>query len=75
MRGSSPRMTGGDHALFASDAIFTASPASTVSISQRRTRSQLGRVPRKRAIDRAASAIIALTLTLITIWIARAMTE
>ena len=41
------------------------SPASTVPISQRCTSSQLGRVPRNTAIEPAASAIIALTLTLI----------
>ena len=52
-----------------SSAIRTASPASTVPISQRCTNSQVGRVPRKSAIDPAASAIIALTLTLIAIWI------
>src|SRR5260370_506152 len=57
------------HARFASNAIFTASPASTVPISQRCTNSQVGRVPRNSAIDPAASAIMALTLTLMTIWI------
>src|ERR1700731_1428031 len=52
-----------------SSAIRTASPASTVPISQRCTNSQVGRVPRNSATDPAASAIIALTLTLITVWI------
>ena len=45
-------------------------PASTVPISQRWTISQVGRVPRKAAIEPAAIAIIALTKTLIAIWIA-----
>src|SRR5436309_830830 len=58
-----------DHARFASNASFIASPASTVPISQRCSNSHVGRVPRKRAIDPAASAIPALTLTLITVWI------
>ena len=38
-------------------------------ISQRCTSSQTGRAPRKSAIEPAASAIIAFTLTLIAIWI------
>jgi len=49
-------------------AIRTASPASTVPISQRCTNSQVGRVPRNNAIDPAASAMAALTLTLIAVW-------
>src|ERR1700674_3444062 len=57
------------HALFVSNAILTASPASTVPISQRCTNSQVGRVPRNSAIDPAASAMAALTLTLIAVWI------
>jgi len=43
----------------------TARPASTVPISQRCTSSQVGLVPRNSAIEPAASAIMALTLTLI----------
>src|ERR1700726_314182 len=57
------------HARRVSSAIRSASPASTVPISQRCTSSQVGRVPRNSAIEPAASAIPALTLTLITIWI------
>ena len=57
------------YARFVSSAIFTASPASTVPISQRCTNSQIGRVPRNSAIEPAASAISALTLTLMAIWV------
>jgi len=56
-------------ARFVSSAIRTASPASTVPISQRCTNNQVGRVPRNSAIDPAASAMAALTLTLIAIWV------
>ncbi len=67
---SPPSPTGrGYPLLLASSAIFIASPASTVPISQRCTSSLVGRVPRNAAIEPAASAIIALTLTLIAIWI------
>src|SRR6266567_6200486 len=57
------------HARFASNAIRSASPASTVPISQRCSNSQVGRVPRNSAIEPAARAIMALTLTLSAIWI------
>src|SRR5438876_5247894 len=57
------------HARLASNAIRSASPASTVPISQRCSNNQVGRVPRNSAIEPAASAIMALTLTLIAIWI------
>jgi hypothetical protein len=57
------------YARFASNTIFIANPASTVPISQRCTNSQLGRVPRNNAIEPAVSAIMAFTLTLMTIWI------
>src|SRR5260221_6697372 len=60
----------GPHAFLVSSAIRTARPASTVPISQRCTNSQVGLVPRNTAIDPAASAIVALTLTLMAIWIA-----
>ncbi len=59
----------GSHARFASNAILSASPASTVPISQRCSNNQVGRVRRNSAIEPAASAINALTLTLIAIWI------
>jgi hypothetical protein len=55
------------YARLVSSAILTASPASTVPISQRCTNSHVGRVPRNSAIDPAASAMAALTLTLIAI--------
>src|SRR6476469_5834363 len=57
------------HARFASNAILTASPVSTAPISQRCSNNHVGRVPRTRAIEPAASAIPALTLTLIMVWI------
>ena len=60
-------MTAGAHPRLVSSAIRTASPASTVPISQRWTRSQIGRWPMNTAIEPAASAIIALTDTLITV--------
>ena len=50
-----PAFAGHDsYAFRASNAIRSAKPASTVPISQRCTKSQVGRVPRKPAIDPAA---------------------
>ena len=57
------------HRTAASSAPSARKPASTVPISQRCTISQVGRVPRNPVIEPAVSAIIALTLTLMTIWI------
>lgn len=64
----------GRHTFRASTAIRTASLASTVPISRRCTSIQLGRLARNSAIDPAASAVIALTLTLIGNWIAPSAT-
>src|SRR5260370_112004 len=65
MPGQNPRLITG----IVSSAIGTAWPSSTVPISQRWIKSQAGRSPRNSAIEPAPRAIMALTETLITIWI------